>query len=180
MLPALLAFVLTAPPPDYTAYYDKGVPFAAFLADATSLVDEWHDAFANASVEEAAVARAKALTHAWRILVVAEDTCRDSLGTVPYVAKLVDASPDTLSMRIVRRAVGLPVMEAHRTPDGRAATPTIVVIAADGSVKGVISERPTALWEYSKEHPDRADRRQWYAEDRGHHAVAELLDMIER
>ena len=78
---------------------------------------------------------------------MAEDACHDSLGTLPYLAKLVDASPDTLSMRVVRKSVGLPVMEAHRTPDGRPATPTIVVLDAEGGVKGVIAERPAALWD---------------------------------
>jgi hypothetical protein len=175
-----LAFQPPAAAPDYSGLYEKGVPFARFLADATSLKGEWDANFAAATIEDVSLGRAKALEGPWRILVVAEDSCHDSLGTLPYLAKLVDASPDTLSMRVVRKAVGLPVMEAHRTPDGRAATPTIVVLDAEGRVKGVLAERPAALWEFSKEHSARGERRQWYAEDKGRHAIAEILDLIEK
>jgi Thioredoxin len=184
MMAVLLAVLSLAAPrgaaPDYSGFYDKGVPFARFLADAKSLKSEWDANFAGATIEDVSLARAKALKGSWRILVVAEDSCHDSLYTVPYLAKLVGASPDTLSMRIVRKAVGLPVMEAHRTPDGRPATPTIVVLDSEGGVKGAIAERPAALWEFSKEHSGRGERRQWYAEDKGRHAIAEILDLIEK
>ena len=84
-------------------------------------------------------------------------------------------------MRVVPKAVGLPVMEAHRTPrrsachayhrhPGRRTEP----------VKGVIAERPAALWEFSKEHSARGERRKWYADDKGRHAIAEILDLIEK
>ena len=179
MFAVALLFAISAPP-DYTGLYEKGVPFATFLADARALKDEWTTTVAAATVEDTSVARAKAFTGTWRILVVAEATCHDSVSTLPYLAKLVDSSPDTLSLRIVRKAAGISVMEAHRTPDGRPATPTIVILDQDGAVKGVIAERPAALWEYSKDHSGRGERRAWYAQDKGRHAVSELLDLIER
>jgi hypothetical protein len=182
VLVGILSLVLQPPAaaPDYAGVFEKGVPFARFLADADSLKSEWDANFAAATIEEASLARAKALKTSWRILVVAEDSCHDSLGTLPYLAKLVDTSPETLSLRVVPKAAGLPVMEAHRTPDGRAATPTIVILDAGGGVKGVIAERPAALWEYSKEHSSRGERRKWYADDKGRHAIAEILDLIEK
>lgn len=178
MFITLVALALTVAAPDYVATYEKGVPFATFLEEAKAMVEDWHHNFNTATVEDAAIARAKALKQPWRILVVAEDSCRDSLGTVPFLAKLVDASPDTLSMRIVHRAGGEAVMEAHKTPDGRTATPTIVVLDPSGGVKGTLVERPAALWEYSKDHTGR--RTQWYVDDHGRHAIAELLDIIEK
>jgi hypothetical protein len=185
MVPVLLAILSLAAPwasvtPDYTAVYAKGMPFAQFLDEATQLKDEWQGNYAHAAIDEASLARARALKGTWRLLVVAEDWCHDSVATVPYLAKLVEAVPDTLSMRIVRKADGQDVMEAHKTPDGRQATPTIVVLDAAGVVKGSITERPAALLEYSKAHPERADRHQWYADDEGRHAIAEILDMIEK
>jgi thioredoxin family protein len=169
-----------SPAPDYGGIYAKGIPFAQFLEAAQELKNDWQGNFANAKIEEASLARARALKGQWRLLVVAEDWCHDSVNTVPYLAKLVEASPDTLSMRIVHKTEGEPVMEAHKTPDGRQATPTIVVLDADGVVKGSISERPAALWEYSKTYSGRNERRHWYEEDQGHHAVTEILDIIER
>ena len=179
----LAALLLTpAPPsaPDYAGIYAKGVPFERFLASAKELEDEWQGNFASATIDDASLARARALKGQCRILVVAEDWCHDSVNTIPYLARLVDESPDTLSMRIVRKSIGQPVLRAHQTPDGRGATPTIVILDADGGVKGVIVERPAALLEYSKEHSSQGDRRRWYADDQGRHAVAELLDLIEK
>src|SRR5262245_39102798 len=172
-----LAWPLSVPP-DYAGIYAKGMAFAQFLEAADELKDEWHDNFAHAKVEEASLARAKALTAPWRLLVVAEDWCHDSVNTVPYLAKLVETAPETLALRIVRKEEGEEVMAAHRAPDGRAATPTIVVLDANGAVKGAISERPAALWAYSKDHWKREERRKWYADDQGRHAVAEVLDII--
>jgi hypothetical protein len=170
----------TSAPPAYTAIYDRGVPFAQFLGAVKELEDEWQGNFAGATFDEATLARARALKAQWRILVVAEDWCHDSVNTVPYLAKLVAEFPETLSMRVVRKRIGQPVLTAHRTADGRGATPTIVILDAEGGVKGVIVERPAALLEYSKEHSSQEDRRRWYAEDQGRHAVAELLDLIEK
>jgi hypothetical protein len=182
LLAALLLGLAPSPsaPPAYTAIYERGVPFAQFLGAVKELEDEWQGNFASATFDDATIARARALKGQWRILVVAEDWCHDSVNTVPYLAKLVDESPETLSMRIVRKSIGQPVLTAHRTADGRGATPTIVILDADGGVKGVIVERPAALLEYSREHSSQGDRRRWYADDQGRHAVAELLDLIEK
>jgi hypothetical protein len=180
MLETLLAVALILPAPDYTGVYAKGISFAQWLEEADQLKDEWVANSGEATVEVSSLARAKALQGQWRLLVVAEPSCHDSVGTVPYLAKFADASPDTLSLHIVRKAVGLAVMEAHRTVDGRAATPTIVVLAPDGTVKGAIAERPAALLAYLKEHTGSGERRKWYEEDKGRHAILEILDIIER
>jgi hypothetical protein len=165
--------------PDYSALYGKGVAFAPFVEYAERLKHEWEEKYAHAKIDEASIARAKALKGTWRLLVVAEDRCHDSLETVPYLAKLAEASPDTLALRIVSKREGAAVIEAHRTPDGRGATPTIVVLDAEGAVKGTLVERPAALWEFSKTHDSRNARLDWYREDQGRHAVAEILDIIE-
>jgi Thioredoxin len=184
MIPVLaLLLALGWPPspaPDYAGIYAKGITFAQFLDAADELKEEWQENFANAKVDEASRARARSLKGPFRLLVVAEDWCHDSVSTVPYLAKLADASPDTIALRIVHKDEGEAVMAAHRTPDGRSATPTIVVLDANGVVKGAISERPAALWEYWKEHWKRDERRQWYAGDQGRHAIAEILDIIGR
>ena len=90
-------------------------------------------------------------------------------------------------MRIVSSAAGQEVKDAHQTPDGRTATPTIVVLDNRGAVKGVFIERPAALLHYIDErgeglYPDqvRELRHRWYAEDKGRHAVSEILDIIEK
>jgi hypothetical protein len=172
---------------DYASYYAQGVTFADFLSNAQLLADEWHDISAHATLDEKALSRARGLKGHWELLVVADDSCHDSLNTLPYLAKLTEAVPDTLSMRIVSSDVGQAVKDAHQTPDGRAATPTIVVLDEHGVVKGVFIERPAALVRYIEEHgagkyPNevRALRHQWYEKDKGRHAVGEILEMIEK
>lgn len=172
---------------DYASYYAKGMTFADFLSEARVLADEWRANYAHATVDEPALARARALKGHWQLLVVADDSCHDSANTVPYLAKLAELVPERLSMRIVTSAVGQAVKEAHQTPDGRAATPTIVVMDDSGASKGVFIERPAALLHYIDEHGERLYphqvrelRHQWYAEDKGRHAVAEILDIIEK
>src|SRR3954466_9261666 len=132
MIPALaLSLVLASPPsapPDYAGLYAKGMTFAQFLDAAEELKSEWQENFANAKVDGPSLARAKALKAQWRLLIVAEDWCHHSVNTGPSLARLGDASPDTIAVRVVRKAEGQAVMEAHRTPDDRTATPTIVVL----------------------------------------------------
>jgi hypothetical protein len=172
---------------DYASYYAKGVAFTDFLSNAQLLADEWHDIYTHATIDDQALARARGLKGHWQLLVVADDSCHDSLNTLPYLAKLSEAVPETLSMRIVSSDIGQAVKDAHQTPDGRGATPTIVVLDEHGVVKGVFIERPAALLRYLEEHgagkyPNevRELRHQWYEKDKGRHAVAEILEMMER
>jgi hypothetical protein len=186
----LLAIGVQAPAQsaiDYASLYAQGATFADFLSKAQLLADEWRDTYTHAAIDEGGLARARALKGHWQLLVVADDSCHDSVNTVPYLAKLSEAVPDTLSIRIVSSDVGQAVKDAHQTPDGRAATPTIVVIDERGVMKGVFIERPAALRQYIDErgagkypHEVRELRHQWYAKDKGRHAVAEILDIIEK
>jgi hypothetical protein len=171
---------------DYASYYAKGITFTEFLSNARMLASEWRETNAQATNDEGALTRARALKGHWQLLIVADDSCHDSVNTVPYLAKLSEAVPDTLSIRIVSSAVGQAVKDAHQTPDGRGATPTIVVLDERGVMKGVFIERPAALRQYIDEHGAgkyphevRELRQRWYEEDKGRHAVSEILDIIE-
>ena len=172
---------------DYSAYYAKGVTFAAFLDAATSRPDEWRKRYSNSAVTADTVSRLRALPARRLLLVVADDSCSDSIATVPYVARLVDAAPDRIELRLVNSRTGRPIMEAHRTPDARAATPTVVVLTADGQLVGAWSERPSVLQAWVLEHKPtltesefRDRKAKWYADDAGKSAVAEILALIER
>ena len=79
-------------------------------------------------------------------------------------------------------------MEAHRTPDGRAATPTVVLLDDAWQKAGVFVERPSALhtWyedrektgiEQSKLTEQKLD---WYERDAGQTTVQELVVLIEQ
>ncbi len=78
-------------------------------------------------------------------------------------------------------------MDAHLTPDGRAATPTIVVLREDGSPVGSWVERASTAQAWFLEQQKsvarqtlRTQLRQWYADDGGRTTVGEIAALLER
>lgn len=172
---------------NYGELYDHGITFAQFLENARARRDEWRAHYNDATVTPALMTRMRALPGKRRLLVVAEDWCSDSANTVPYIARLVDGAPERLEMRVIDSKRGQAVMEAHRTPDGRTATPTIVVLGDDGRVLGTWTERPssTQSWFLEKQKttmqkPLHDELMEWYAKDAGKTTVAEIADMLSR
>lgn len=172
---------------DYPGLYAKGITFAEFLENARARRDEWRAHYNDATVAPALMTRMRALSGKRRLLVVAEDWCSDSANTVPYIARLVDGAPERLEMRVIDRQRGSAIMEAHRTPDGRTATPTIVILGDDGRVLGTWTERPssTQSWFLEKQKttmqkPLHDELLEWYSKDAGKTTVAEIADILSR
>jgi hypothetical protein len=188
MLLALTLVLLTSAPqtPDYAALFARGVTFEAFLENVRARQDSWRQNVSAATVADDIAAHARALRHTWRIVAVAEDRCSDSAASLPYVARLVAAAPEKLSLRIVDSRAGRAVLEAHRTPDGRAATPTLIFIRDDGEIRAWI-ERPAALvaWIAEQRQADArfdvlAGKTKWYANDAGKSTLADIIELLER
>jgi hypothetical protein len=172
---------------DYSGLYAKAITFAEFLDNARARRDEWRAHYNDATVSADLITRMRALPGKRRILVVAEDWCSDSANTIPYVARLVDGAPERLELRLIDSARGREVMEAHRTPDGRAATPTIVILGEDGQLLGAWTERPssTQTWFLEKQKttmqkPLHDELMAWYTADAGKTTVAEIADILSR
>jgi hypothetical protein len=172
---------------DYPGLYAKGITFADFLENARARRDEWRAHYNDATVSAALITRMRTLPDKRRLLIVTEDWCADSASTIPYIARLVDGAPERLEIRLIDSHLGKAVMEAHRTPDGRAATPTVVVLGADGRVIGVWTERPPSLqiWFLEKQKttmqkPLHDELLEWYAKDAGKTTVAEIADILGR
>lgn len=168
-----------------TALYDRGTPWPAFLDGVRARRETWTDNYHNAAVDSALVARLERLPGRWRFLVIAEDWCGDSANTIPYLARLVEAAPQ-LDLRVINSTDGRSVMEAHPTEDGRAATPTVVLLDEAGSEQGCWVERPYALREVLAEL--RAGTRDggrvetitaWRREDRGRSTLSDLVALLE-
>jgi hypothetical protein len=92
----------------------------------------------------------------------------------------------TLELRIADPAVGRPWMEAHPSPDGRAATPTVLLLDEAGRIRGCWIEQPAgmqAFWlpivargEMTRE----ANRKMaWYEADAGRETLQEFLEVLE-
>ena len=172
---------------DYQAIYTQGTTFAEFLDKARAHRDAWRANYDNATVSAALVTRMRALPAKRHLLVVAEDWCLDSLNTVPYIARLVDGGAERLDMRLVNREIGKAVMEAHRTPDGRTATPTIAILAEDWHLIIAWTERPSSIqkWFLEKQKttmqkPLHDELLAWYEKDVGETTVLEIAELLER
>lgn len=174
-----------AAPSDPVDLWSEATPFEPFLAGAERRVDTWHANWERSRVPGDLLARASAVAGSWRLLVVAEDWCGDSANTVPYLARLAAEVPG-LELRVVDSDVGRGVMDRHPTPDGRAATPTVVILAEDGSEAGCWVERPSELQRWWIDNPEGLDRDAqleakyaWYDEDAGESTMREVVERLE-
>ena len=182
----VLALVLTTQTPqtDTTALFDRGVTWDAFLSTVEAQRTMWQNNTKRAAIAPALVERMQKAGQGLRILVIGEGACSDSVSVVPYVAQLAELAG--VELRIVDREAGRALLAAHRSPDGREATPTIVLLR-NGKVAGVFVERPAALqdWYLSAgsqlSQGDRYARKMsWYDWDRGDSSVSEIVALAEK
>lgn len=163
----------------------SGRTFTEFLRTATARRDTWTGNYAAVALDGALMARARAVPGRWRLLAVLEDSCGDSANTIPWVAQLADSVPG-LELRIVNSREGRFVMERHRTPDGRAATPTVVLLDEQGRDVGCFIERPLALQAWVARNKPRLGSAEfldakyaWYRADAGRETVREIVELLE-
>lgn len=177
----------TTPTADTTrALYAAARTFPDFLASVRARKATWDGNYAaGAALDSGLVGRARAAAGTWRLLVVAVDGCSDSANTIPWIARLVEQVPG-LELRVVLPGPGAPVMAAHRTPDDRAATPTVVLLDADWREIGCFIERPRPIrdWmlaEKGKVGADSAAKHKaaWYVADAGRSTVVQVVEMLE-
>jgi len=128
-MPLAFLFLLLAPlqvvaiEPNHL--FEAGATWDHFLDRVDRQRELWLRTSSEATVSTEMVERVRRVGRDLQLLVVAEDWCPDSAYSVPYVARL--AALAQVPMRVVDRATGEPAMRAHRTPDGRTATPTVVL-----------------------------------------------------
>lgn len=157
---------------------------AGLLGDDWAYATEASDTLPAQLVERVRAAVA-ALDGDVRMLAVTRDACIDSAHSIPYFAALADAVSG-LELRVAHPRLGGALMDAHRTPDGRAATPTVLFLGAAGELRGCWLERPASLQAWYLENPDDlgriekfATKTEWYEADRGVHAMSEVAHVLE-
>jgi hypothetical protein len=166
--------------------FDGGQRYGEFVAAAQQRKAQWEENAARAAFPDALVARARAAGGPWKLLVVAVDGCSDSVNTIPYLARMMEQVPG-VELRIIGSAAGRAIMDAHRTPDGRGATPTVLLLDADYVERGAWIERPAALQSWILAQKGVLDdtevftrKMRWYDEDRGRQTVEEIVALMER
>jgi hypothetical protein len=188
--PAVAAPSWVAMAPDQRAdalrdVYQQAESWAAFHDRVDRRRSLWLENWARAEVPEALAARARAVGGSWRVLVITEAGCSDSVNSVPYIARLVEATP-SLELRLVDATVGRRWLEAHRSPDGRAATPTVLVLDEAYRIRGCWIEQPAALQAWwlpvvarGTMTAEVGEKMAWYVRDRGRETLREFVEVLE-
>ena len=166
--------------------YEGGRPYGGFLSAATQRTELWHGNSDKAkSIDMSLVRRARTVGGTWRFLAVAIDSCSDSVSTIPYLAELV-RRVEGIDLRIVDPTAGRSIMESHRTPDGRPATPTVLLLDEDFDEAGCFIERPPTLQTWILENDETLSgaqiyeqKMEWYADDSGQETVLRFVEMLE-
>lgn len=170
-----------------TSLAREGRSFTDFVSAMGERREGWRHRFDSTDVS-ALRRRAAAAVPAdanWHLIAVAEEKCSDSENTMPVLARLVDGLPG-VDLRFVDSKVGHALMEAHHTPDGRAATPTVVLTNATGTELGCWIERPAQLAAWAQANKGRMSdlaflqrRIDWYMKDAGQSTALEIVEMLE-
>jgi len=161
-----------------------GQPFAQFRTLITHRTELWSRNVDIAAVPDALVTRARRVGNL-KLLVTADDDCSDSANVLPYIAKLAELAPN-LELRVVHDSVGYALKAGHRTPDGRTATPTLVVLDGDFNDRGCWVERPAQLqyWYITRGHDVdndtyRREKLGFYDFDHGTTTLEEVVGVLE-
>ena len=187
ILVGLVGTVATARQADYSALWDKATPFDQFLQGVRAREQAWKSRFANAAIDADLLNDVRALPAKRRILAVAQDRCSDSAWAIPYIAKLAAAVPEKLDLRVISPKEGGRIQSDHLTPDGRIATPTVVVLDEMNRSLGGWVERPAELQKWFIENkatmdsgPLHAHMDRWYEKDAGKSTLREILTLLKK
>ena len=179
--------VLTAQQPDYAALWDKATPFDQYLQNVRARQEAWKSRFANAAIDADLMNEVRALPARRRILAVAEDRCSDSAWAIPYIAKLAAAVPERLEVRVIGRKDGGRIQSDNLTPDGRLATPTVLVLDEMNRPLGAWVERPSELQKWFIDNKATLDSDvlhekmdAWYTADAGKSTLREVLALLKK
>jgi hypothetical protein len=165
--------------------WDTALQWPDFLAGVEARRAIWERNWTEGDVPVHVLDRARRVGGPWRILAITEDACSDSVNTVPYIALLV-AALDDVELRVVDSTLGRPWMEAHRSPDGRASTPTVLVIDEADRIVGCWIEQPVALQDFWLDVVARnamteevGRKMAWYEEEAGQETLREFVEVLE-
>lgn len=165
--------------------FQGGVSWTAFLEDVEPRRDLWHTHWAEWEVAPDLLARARATGGPWRILAISDAACSDSVNTLPILARLATLLDDA-EFRLLDNEAGRPWMEAHRSPDGRASTPTVLLLDDTLRLRGCWVEQPAGMAAFwlpavaagtMRQELDR--KMAWYAEDAGRSTLEEFVEVLE-
>lgn len=166
------------------ARFEKALPFDTFLGATVENRDLWHATARRIQIPLDTLARAEKIPGRWHLLVIADDWCGDAVNSVPYIARLAELVPDW-ELRVIGREVDPELMDAHLTNTSRS-IPVVILLDEQFGECGWWGPRPAELQKWvlgpgmeMETGPRYREVRRWYARDRGHTTLDELLSLME-
>lgn len=170
--------------PSITSRWDAAASLATYATTVTVNQEWWATSVRRATLTPEHFARAMALRGTFNLLVLLEDWCGDAVNSVPYLQRIADAN-DGITLRVIERDRHLDLMDAHLT-NGARAIPLVLIYDEQFAELGTWGARPAPLQQWVLEHGLQLDKetrykqvRTWYARDRGHTIVEEMLSRLE-
>ena len=153
----------------------------------------WNGVYEHTDIPEDALNRLKNLPGRRHVVVLAEDWCGDAASIVPVLARMADAAPESMELRVLKRDENLDLMDTHLTHGGRS-IPIAIVYDEDMQELGAWGPRPGPAQAMFRERLRKLERGElsdksndvykpitiWYRKDRSQHTVNEFLNLLER
>jgi hypothetical protein len=173
--------------------FASGVTYQAFRQAAQKHQGLWDGVYQHLRLPEDAIVRLQNLPGRRYVLVLSEDWCGDAASLVPILAKMADAAPDLIELRVLERDENLDLMDQHLSHGGRS-IPVAIVYDEGWRKLGWWGPRPGPAQALFREKLRAfkagrlTDKREevnkpvlrWYREDRGRHTIDEFLTVLER
>jgi len=168
---------------NFRELWDAGMTYPQFVEAASSVHRGlWESIYRLAKVPEWSLPAHGTMPR--HLLALAEDWCGDAVNTVPFVARWVE-SVAGFDLRILRRDEHPAVMGQYLT-NGARSIPIVITLDADFLELGHWGPRPRELQAWvmtNRETMPKDERykqvRRWYASDRGHSTIREIMQAAE-
>ncbi len=140
-----------------------------------------------AKVDDETIQRVKGLRCKYTWLVLAEAWCGDVAQNLPFAAKLAD-STDLIDLKVIWRDENPNIMDRF-LENGSRSIPRIIALDDQWKVRGDWGSRPgpaKAILARHKtgsewdKHAFHKELHLWYAKDKGHTVMNELLDLVDK
>jgi hypothetical protein len=165
--------------------FETAPTFDEYLERVEKNRDLWHGVYDRVRLPDAALAEARAVSGKWHLVALSEDWCGDAVNTLPAVARLAEATG--WDLRVMSRDENPDLMDAHLTNGRSRSIPVVIVYDEDFEEIGWWGPRPGELQSWvlgeglAMPSPERYKVvRRWYAQDKGHSVLSELLGVFRR
>lgn len=167
-------------------FRDAAYEYREFRAGDTAKAELWARVEGRApTAVRPFLPRVLAIPRRQHLLVVAENWCPDAANSLPYLAKLAEASPN-VDLKLLRKADAPDLLGKYPLGD-RQATPLVLLMNSKWEVQGVWIEQPEALRAHVaglkarglSQDSIRPHVREWYAADSGRAMLEEVVRLLE-